>query len=327
MNIRHTWRRLLSIPAVAAVALVGWQLVVRGDEVRPRRDFAVYLGSGNVWAIDDYEQWLGRPADRFVDFIPRGTWEEIENPGWLIDRWVSANRVVIYSVPMLPESGETSLERGAKGEYDDHFRALAKLLVKADHGGAVLRLGWEFNGNWYPWAANKCPTCFVEYWKRIVDVMRSVQGAQFLFDWNPTLGRQEIAPDQVYPGDKYVDLIGLDTYSDIDAHKGTSPRQQWEVLRTRPYGLNWHRDFAAKHGKPMTFPEWGVTARSEKDREVADDPYFIDAMADWIEANRVEYHGYFEFDAPDGAHALSDGGFPKASDSFRKRFQVAKADG
>ena len=36
---------------------------------------------------------------------------------------------------------------------------------------ATIRLGWEFNGNWFAWAASNDPAAFITYWQRIVTAM------------------------------------------------------------------------------------------------------------------------------------------------------------
>src|SRR6185436_4990248 len=90
-----------------------------------------------------------------------------------------------------------SLERGAAGDYNAHFRQLAENLVKYGLGDAVLRLGWEFNGGWYTWRAKDKTEAFAEYWRQIVKTMRAVPGAEKLqFCWNPTLGDQQFPADQ-----------------------------------------------------------------------------------------------------------------------------------
>ena len=94
-----------------------------------------------------------------------------------------------FRVEVTTENDGGSLRQGASGAYDQHFRQLAADLVAKGQGNAILRLGWEFNGDWYPWKAETDPAAFAEYWRRIHGVMRSVPGAQGLrFDWNPAIG-------------------------------------------------------------------------------------------------------------------------------------------
>jgi hypothetical protein len=42
--------------------------------------------------------------------------------------------------------------------------------------------------------------------------MRAVPGAQFKFDFNPNCGFGQFPAEKAYPGDEYVDYIGVDVY-------------------------------------------------------------------------------------------------------------------
>ena len=68
------------------------------------------------------------------------------------------------------------------------FIDTAKALVRNDLADTVVRIGWEFNGEWMPWAAAKDPESFKSYFRRIVETMRSVPGQQFRFEWCPDYG-------------------------------------------------------------------------------------------------------------------------------------------
>ena len=278
----------------------------------------VYRGSGDPAAAGQFAAWAGTDVPWTLDFLPSGTWAEIESPGWWTSRWAPSAYRTIYSIPLLPNTGGT-LAEGASGDYNDHFARLGRALVAGGEPDAILRLGWEFNGSWFRWTAKSDPAAFAAYWRQVVTTMRAVPGQAFRFDWSPVLGQGAVAPDRAYPGDAYVDYIGLDTY-DQDWFPGWSdPVQRWQNLLTQPYGLRWHRDFAAAHGKPMTFPEWGLAARADG-HGGGDDPYFISSMHDWIASNPVAYANYFEFDAPDGAHRLMTGRFPLGAARFKQLF-------
>jgi beta-mannanase len=63
-----------------------------------------------------------------------------------------------------------------------------------------------------------------------------------------------IAADKVYPGDAYVDLIGLDVYNqspDLDI----TPQGRWSYLMNQSFGLKWHANFGGGHRKWISFPE------------------------------------------------------------------------
>ena len=278
----------------------------------------MYRGSGNPTAAGEFAVWAGAEVRWTLDFLPSATWTDIESPSWWTSRWSPSPFRTIYSIPLLPNSGGT-LAEGASGTYNDHFARLGRALVAGGEADAILRLGWEVNGSWYRWSAGSDPAAFAAYWRQVVTTLRAVPGQAFRFDWSPVLGQGAVAPDRAYPGDAYVDYIGLDVY-DQDWFPGWSdPVQRWQNLLTQPYGLRWHRDFAVAHGKQMTFPEWGLVIRTDG-HGGGDDPYFISSMHDWIASSPVAYANYFEFDAPDGAHRLMTGRFPLAAARFRQLF-------
>lgn len=281
----------------------------------------VYQGNGcsGVTALASFVTWLGRKPDHVLDFLAADSWQAmLDNANWTMNCWTNANTGVIFSIPMLPYGTDT-LADGASGKFDDKFKQIATLLVAKGYGDAVIRLGWEFNGNWYPWAAAKDPTNWVTYWRRIVTAMRAVDGAAFRFDWCPAQGTQKIAPDAVYPGDAYVDIIGQDVYNQTWSSGVDTPAERWDELLTQPYGLQWQRSFSAAHNKPMSFPEWGTGTRPDG-HGGGDDPYFIEQMASWIGQTDPIYHNYWDYPASDYNGKLSDGSKPLAAAAFRQAF-------
>lgn len=289
---------------------------------RPAETLGVFRGATNVAGVQGWESWLGRPAYRVTDFLARESWDKIAAPTWWVDRWAASpySARVAYSVPMLPDSpASASLTTGASGAYDEYFARLARLLISRGQGRATIRLGWEFNGDWYRWNAAVNPQAFVTYWRRVVAAMRRQPGAAFRFDWTLNLGRGTLAPDRAYPGDAYVDFIGADVYDHGWAPGYQDPVKRWRELVTQPYGLTWLRDFARAHGKQVSIPEWGVVLRADG-HGGGDDPYFVASMYDWIAANNVGYHAYFEFDMPGAPIRLMTGRFPKAAAAFRLLF-------
>jgi hypothetical protein len=282
----------------------------------------VYQGGGcdGVKRLPVFSGWFGRPPDLALDFFATNSWDAlVSSADWSIICWEPTGLSMSFSIPMLPQVADANLADGAAGRYDATFTRIARTLVNHGFAGAALRIGWEFNGGWYPWAAGKDPASWVAYWRRIVTVMRAVPGARFRFDWNPALGKLGLAPDSVYPGDEYVDVIGLDVYNQSWTTPMPAPEQRWLELLNQPYGLQWHRDFALAHGKPVSFPEWGTGTRPDG-RGGGDDPVFVERMADWIAASHLAYHAYWDYPAGDYNARLSDGHQPEAGAAFLRRF-------
>lgn len=285
-------------------------------------EMGIYAGPGCQGRdkLPAFEQWSGRKVERGLDFVYAQSWTIMMRAlGWGAGCWAKAGIPMTFSIPMLPSDPQYTMAAGAAGAYDDQFRSFAGILIRNGFSKAYLRVGWEFNGGWYPWAAKKDPKSWVPYWRRIVTVMRSVPGAAFKYNWNPALATQQIAPDQFYPGDDLVDIIGADIYNQTWNPRATTPELKWEEVLHEPYGLEWLRQFAAQHHKPISIPEWGTGTRPDG-HGGGDDPLFVANMARWIKANNVVYHNYWDFRAPDYNAKISDGQYPKAAAAFLKEF-------
>lgn len=285
-------------------------------------DLGVYVGANEPALVGRYQEWLGHPIARVLDYLGDESWSQIESPTWWTSGWGASawRHRMIYSVPMLPATGG-SIEIGARGGYDSHFRMLAQTLVSAGQGDVVVRPGWEANGAWYRWSAASDPLAYVDYFRHIVTAMRRVSGAQFRFDWSISMGSAAVAASVIYPGDSYVDYIGMDVYDQYWGEGGSDPAVRWKAYLTQRYGLRWHRAFAISHGKPMTLSEWGVIKRSDN-HGGGDDPYFVHRMRRWILANNVAYAVYFECDTTTNESALSTGRFPGSATAMLRDFGI-----
>jgi hypothetical protein len=287
---------------------------------RPPLGFGVYLGAGCSGAerLGEYQRWLRRDVDQTLEFI---SWQVLEaGRAWAVNCWdKSGQKNVVYSLPMLPTGRSAKLADGASGKFDALFSQYGGFLVKHGYGRSTIRIGWEFNAEWYPWAASHDPKSWTAYWRRIVDTLRKTPDSDFKFDWSVAGSARGFDAGKAYPGDDYVDVIGLDFYNTkIDEQRNTT-ETRWESRKTMQHGLQWHRDFARSHGKPMSLPEWG-TGVHVKWGGPPDDPYFIENMAAWIRENDIAYHNYWEYRNKDYDSRLSDDRQPQAAAAFLKAF-------
>ena len=145
-------------------------------------------------------------------FLSQGSWDNISYPVWWAGAWEGARYRLIYSIPMVPTDGVSRLKAGSRGAYNKHFKQIAEILVSHGQGNAVIRLGWEMNGDWFAWSAKGQEAEFIAYWRRAVNTMRKVKGAKFKFEWSPVFGPAAVDPETVYPGDKWVDYIGMSVF-------------------------------------------------------------------------------------------------------------------
>jgi hypothetical protein len=285
----------------------------------PMHTLGIFRSSGRPDLVGEFERWLGHPITLVEEHLAFNTWAELENPGWFANQWRGTGKKLVITVEMLPAGdGSTTIQQGASGAYNYHYANLARNIVGYGFGDAILRVGHEFNCC-YAWgnqAAND-PQAYINYFRQIVTTMRSVPGANFTFDWNPILGQNKLAPDRAYPGDAYVDVIGMDTYD--DAILGADVYTRWNNFRTMPYGLNWLKSFSSAHGKPMSFPEWAPTFRPTAwARSGGDNAWFIEQMFNFIQTENVLYAVIYNHDNAEYHTDLLNGTFPNASAKFRQ---------
>jgi beta-mannanase len=271
-----------------------------------------YAGPGNTAGVADLNGVVGFKVHYVMDFLDGTSWATMTDPAWAVSNWAGTGYQMIWGVPMLPNSG-ASLETGATGAYDQYFTTIATKLVAAGQGSSIIRLGWEFNGSWFPWAANGHAAAFIAYWQQIVDSMRAVQGADFKFEWNPTRGDMGVGDlADYYPGNAYVDIVGLDVY---DQEWGSYPGAvaEWSHMLTQSYGLDWLASFGAAHGKPISIPEWGLGCPGNGEVSGGDNAYYVQQMANWVNSNNVSNVVAWEY----GSNPLpSASQFPLATAAF-----------
>ena len=281
------------------------------------------MAGGSTQAAADFGALRGKPVQVVVNYASVETWAGMDalSKNGLLYRGTPPSIHRVFSLPLIPSDHSSTLQDGAAGKDDQYFRSFAEQLVQGGQQKATLRIGWEMTGDWFAWNGQKDPTNWVLAYRKAVDAMRAVPGQQFTFDWNIQLGFAD--PEPLYPGDAYVDIIGVDYY-DVSFDGDFLPTDHekvWQHLLDQPKGLTWLADFAKTHGKRMSFPEWGLSNRCDG-HGGNDDPYFIQQLHDWIASHDVAYEGYYNsHDA--GVCATFDftsGQFPQSQALYRKLF-------
>ncbi|MGW0476016.1 glycoside hydrolase family 26 protein [Streptomyces coeruleorubidus] len=278
--------------------------------------FGVFLKSDarGVARMPLFSHWLGGAELRAGHtYLPGHRWRDIEGSADFLKVWAhwrnkKADRMLVLNVPMQERNeegvsdGEVRwlLRQGAAGEFDHHFRVLAERLVELKVPDTVIVLGWEMNGTTYTHRCGPDPEAWKKYWNRIVTTMRSVPGQKFRFDFTPSRGVDAVPWTKCYPGDDTVDIIGMDSY---DQPAGMSFEQQVK----EPYGLQHHVDFAKAHGKPISYPEWGLFRNG-------DNAEYMRSMLAWMEEHKPLYNTLTDY-CPHGVWQC--GANPRSSHLYR----------
>ncbi len=278
----------------------------------------VYSGAAYPSAVPAFTTTIGAQPRYAMDFLQGTTWSTITQGRWPYTNWKGKGYTMIWGVNMLPDAYSPNtdaqqtggscygLTKGARGEFDHYFRTVGANIVRAGFPISVIRFGWEFNGNWFPWAAQGCAAAYVRYFDDIVTTMRAVPGSQFTFEWNPTRGDLGVGNlSRYYPGNNYVDDVGLDVY-DLEQQDYPGARAEFTHMLTQPDGLNWLVSFADSHDKAIVLPEWGLgfgtcsasgQPISVSGQQVCggDDATWVKLMATWIATHHVAEATYWNF--------------------------------
>jgi hypothetical protein len=236
--------------------------------------------------------WRGRPLDVVDDWSARSSWQDIVNPSWLYKRWSGSPYTMAFGVAMLPENVPgVSLQSCASGTYNAYWRQFGSVISSYGLGNSIIRLGWEFNGNWYVWRATQ-PAVWAMCWRQIVTSARSTApGLQW--DWNVNRGLSSglADPRQAYPGNTYVDIVGVDSY---DSWPAATTAAGWQSQLNGKQGLNYWLNFAVAHGKPLSVPEWGNVSSGSS--AGGDSPLYVQDMKAFFAANaaRIAFEANFQ---------------------------------
>ena len=154
----------------------------------------------------------------------------------------------------------------------------------------LLRWGWEMNGDWYAWGAarnGQDADAYIACWKRLRRIFTAEQATNVSWVWSPNWNSAPTAEwntfAALYPGDKYVDWVGVSGYN---LHRETPDTLFGSI----------YREYAAR--KPLLITEVGSVDRGGRTK--AD---WITLFAQWVEDHpAVGGVTWFDTDTHPGFH-------------------------
>ena len=234
----------------------------------------VTLKKGDLQEVDDFTAIVGKAPGSVVWFptwddpfpleacqklhqhgiIPHLTWE-IFQP--------SKNPNNCDQTGPQGYTGFNDLLNGRYDAYIDQFAGDAKSFGER----VLIRFLHEFNGNWYVWSGNKNgredggPEKVVAAWRYVVDRFNALGADNVKWLWVPHGPSIDLSTEDwndvanYWPGDAYVDWIGLDAYNFYpqDPWGGTRPYRDFDNCFRSLY------DTCSKLGtQPMMIAEFGT---------------------------------------------------------------------
>ncbi len=178
---------------------------------------------------------------------------------------VPARAVPMISWRGCPLAGITS------GARDALIARAARQLRRLDRP-VLLRWGWEMNGDWYAWGAarnGKDNDAYVTAWRRLHRIFAEERAANVSWVWSPNWNSRPVEAwntyAALYPGDRYVDWVGVSGYN----LNRESPHTLFSPI---------YRAYAAT--KPILITEVGAVDRGGRTK--AD---WITLFAQWVQTH------------------------------------------
>ncbi|CAI7977139.1 Beta-mannanase [Frankia sp. Hr75.2] len=312
--------------AMAVVLLAVGIVVLTGGEdepptTHPTTGGVSWVSGANANPPNDlagWEKWIGRPTDIAMVFTARTNWQTITQADWPMSDFRPGTYPGKLSVaqPLFPQSGSEAA--CARGDYDSHWRDFGTTMIRNERPDAIVRLGWEFNGDWFWWHPRDTvawKTCF----RRAVAAMRSTD-PQVRIDWNMTAHRDTMPNgDNVwdaYPGDDVVDIISIDAY---DSYPASATQKIFNNQCNRASGACSVAAAARERGKQFAVPEWGLVRSTGGG---GDNPFYVEKMYELFVANRdiLAYEGYYSASPAETENVGSSLHNPTANPESAKRY-------
>lgn len=223
-----------------------------------------YFGSHIDWGAvtpQSYSNTLGRIPAVFGDYVQIA--QTLIGATWMRDHINKLDNVYtrrgttkwkpIYSVALMPSEGFDQVSDAAIQEF-------ANICYEAQQKGVnvMVRYAHEMNGEWY--AYGKQPEAFKQSWIRVRQVIKA-KCPNAVMVWAPNVYDNRLTYEEYYPGDQYVDWVGLSLYhfGYVWPYQNENPLPtQFESALTANNStgpLNFYKTYARDRGKPLVISE------------------------------------------------------------------------
>ena len=301
----------LGLAAVPAIRQLGPRSALA--QVK-QRTASIGVNVGYALRLDDvvsdvnaFERVIGRHVDYVVEYGAQATWKEAASSAvHALRTWrsvaVGSRRRLFWHQPLTV--ADTPLSAVVAGKHDSSFESIAVQIRNNGFYDAIINLGFDMTGDWVPWGATTGNRLdYIDAFRRVVTIFRKVSPS-FKICWSPSPHAQSVLPQDAYPGNDHVDLVGMNVLL-IARANGASLVDQFEttivghgatpIEGRRPYALAWLSEFGKAHQKRLVIPELGIgveVARegSAEPLQASDDDAVLVRVAQWMMQNDVMLH-------------------------------------
>jgi beta-mannanase len=283
------------IPTFAASSACLFILQGTGTKSIPLAERNIWIGAYappapwiSMVAVTNLERSIGRRLDIVHIYTAWGEeWGAYngETVRQLHSATSNGRRALITWEPWVLGQGadqdKFALRRIAAGSFDDYIRRWARGL-RDFPSITYLRPMHEMNGDWYSWCIGVNGNSVGDYiraWRRMWVIFAQEQVSNVRWIWCPYAADSSASNmfELAYPGDRYVDLLGLDVYnwgtgarSDCKVGESNMWRTVTECLAPS------YRRISSLASQPIWLPEIGCAEqggdKSQWFRDLLDSP-------------------------------------------------------
>jgi mannan endo-1,4-beta-mannosidase len=234
-----------------------------------------------------FKDWLDQTpalAMQFAAGLTSQNWPEQFINTRIAPIWETGAVPILTWLPSIGSPDETPpriAREIAAGEHDSIINEWATQLSAwlTESGDSERRLYFrpahEMNGDWFPWSAadsSSTPDDHIEMWQRLHDMFseNGLDETTIQWIWSPNVDEiGGVRAEAYYPGDGYVDWVGLDGFNFGDTQSYSNWRTPEEVF------LDMHNRMRDLTDKPVGLTEFASSS-------FRDDDYRPAAKAIWI---------------------------------------------
>lgn len=219
--LRQTRLSRLVALATAATALLGLGAGATATAASASIQLGAYVreAPGSAQKLDEYANLVGqRPA---IVMWYRSFDQPLMFSGEKANLAARGATPMVSLEPVDQSGADIPLSRIAAGEYDSYIHAAAT-TAKSWGGRILIRFAYEMNlapKSGIPWGggsgafAGNTAGDYIAAWRHVVSIFRADGAANAEFVWAPNIDDGGIPFTQYFPGDEWVDDVGLDGYN------------------------------------------------------------------------------------------------------------------
>jgi beta-mannanase len=230
-----------------------------GERIPPLQ-YGIYSNNKSHYSLKNltihhyFTTWHTNENKVNKDYIQRFNQAAKDNPDFQM------GILTIEPWPMFGEGNNRDLllNNILKGKYDKQILNLCNIINQFSQTNIILRWGHEMDlyaSSRYPWASSNSGL-YVKAYKKWVDTCKQYT-SKAKFQWSPAI---IIGHENYYPGDQYVDYIGMSWYS--------YPAFEWYTYKkilSFDNIMNWKYNSAKVYNKPIIATEFGMAETNKTD--------------------------------------------------------------